>query len=191
MKSNNETKQKLIDVTRQMIDKNGIDSVSMRDLGTEMGLSRGAVYRHFKNKEYLLAAIATEDFEIINSRICELIGQIDDPIKLIYAILYAYYDFGINNREHYHLMFRKQWDREEYFDLHLSAFKLFKLIEKCLGKAHEQKCDIRTPQKQLTGMVLAFIQGLIELNSAGHQESEKGLDDPTGLINSFVDLIFA
>ena len=39
-------------------------------------------------------------------------------------------------------------------------------------------------------MVAAFIHGLVELNSAGHFESEKGLDDPTSLIHSFVDLIF-
>jgi hypothetical protein len=39
-------------------------------------------------------------------------------------------------------------------------------------------------------MVSAFIFGLAELNSAGHLEPEKGFDDPTGLISSFVDLIF-
>ena len=39
-------------------------------------------------------------------------------------------------------------------------------------------------------MVSSFILGLVELNSTEHLEPEKGLDDPTGLINSFVDLIF-
>jgi AcrR family transcriptional regulator len=190
MKNNNETKQKLLHITRQMIDKDGIDSVSMRDLGKEMGLSRSAVYRHFKNKEDLLAAIAAEDFTIVHSRICELIDEIDDPRKLIYTILYTYYDFSINNREHYRLMFRKQWKKEEYSDLHLSAYRLFEIIEKCVEKAQEQKCSIRSSPIQLTAMVSAFIQGLIELNSAGHLEAEKGFDDPTGLINLFVGLIF-
>lgn len=39
-------------------------------------------------------------------------------------------------------------------------------------------------------MISSFIVGLVELNSAGHLESEKGLDDPTALINSFLDIIF-
>ncbi|WP_238917912.1 TetR/AcrR family transcriptional regulator [Clostridium sp. YIM B02555] len=73
MKNGNDTKQKLIDVTRQMIDKSGINSVNMRDLGKEMNLSRGAVYVYFKNKEDLLAAIVTEDFEMLKSCICKLI----------------------------------------------------------------------------------------------------------------------
>lgn len=39
-------------------------------------------------------------------------------------------------------------------------------------------------------MAFAFIYGLVELNSTGHLEPEKGFDDPTGLIGSFLDLIF-
>ncbi|MDP4087414.1 MAG: TetR/AcrR family transcriptional regulator, partial [Bacillota bacterium] len=82
MKNSNDTKQKLIDVTRQMIDTNGVDSVSMRDLGKEMNLSRSAVYVYFKNKEDLLAAIVTEDFETLKNRIGKLVELIDDPRKL-------------------------------------------------------------------------------------------------------------
>ena len=190
MKNSNDTKQKLIDVTRQMIDTNGIDSVSMRDLGKEMNLSRGAVYVYFKNKDDLLAAIVTEDFEMQKSSVSKLIGEINDPRKLVYKILCTFYDFGINNQAHYQLMFRKQWDKEQYPNLHISAFEAFGTIYKCLEKAHEQDFTISNSPKQLTALVSAFIVGLVELNSAGHLESEKGLDDSTALINSFVDLIF-
>jgi AcrR family transcriptional regulator len=190
MKSSYDTKQKLIDVTRKMIDTNGIDSVSMRDLGKEMNLSRSAVYVYFKNKDDLLAAIVTENFETLKSRMCKLIEEINDPRKLVYEILYTFYDFGTKNQEHCQLMFRKQWDKDQYPNLHISALELFGIIYKCLEKAHEQKYTISKSPTQLTAMVSAFIFGLAELNSAGHLEPEKGFDDPTGLISSFVDLIF-
>jgi len=190
MKSSNDTKQKLIDVTRQMIDTNGIDSVSMRVLGKEMNLSRSAVYVYFKNKDDLLAALVTENFETLKSRMCKLIGEINDPRKLVYEILYTFYDFGTKNQEHCQLMFRKQWAKDQYPNLHISALELFGIIYKCLEKAHEQKYTISKSPRQLTAMVSAFIFGLAELNSAGHLEPEKGFDDPTGLISSFVDLIF-
>ncbi|GKU24235.1 TetR/AcrR family transcriptional regulator [Clostridium folliculivorans] len=190
MKSSNDTKQKLIDVTRQMIDESGVDSVSMRDLGKEMNLSRSAVYVYFKNKEDLLAAIVTEDFEILKSRIGKLIKEIEDPRELVYEVLYTFYDFGINNQEHYKLMFLKQWDKNQYDNLHIAAIEVFGIFYKCLEKPHEQKYTVNKPPKQLSAMVSSFILGLVELNSAGHLESEKGLDDPTALINSFIDLIF-
>lgn len=190
MVSKNDTKQKLLDVTRQMIDTNGIGSVSMRDLGKEMNLSRSAVYRHFKNKDDLLAAIVTENFGMLISRLHKLIREIDDSRKLFYEILYTFYDFSIKNYEHYQLMFIKQWDKNQYENLHTSAFELFRIIYNCLEKAHGQKHTVSKSPKQLTAIASAFIIGLVELNSAGHLESEKGFDDPTGLINSFLDLMF-
>ncbi|QES74649.1 MULTISPECIES: TetR/AcrR family transcriptional regulator [Clostridium] len=190
MKNSNDTKQKLIDVTRQMIDTSGVDSVSMRDLGKETNLSRSAVYVYFKNKDDLLAAIVIENFDTLKNRISKLIGEINDPKKLVYEVLYAFYDFGIKNQEHYPLMFRKQWNKEQYPTLHISAIEVFALLYECLEKAHEQKCTVNKSPKQLTAMVSSFILGLVELNSTGHLEPEKGLDDPTDLINSFVDVIF-
>ena len=190
MKSNNDTKQKLIDVTREMIDKNGIDSVSMRDLGKEMNLSRSAVYIYFKNKEDLLAALVTEDFEMLKSLLRKLIGEINEPRRLLYEVLYTFYDFGIKNQEHYKLMFLKQWPKDQYPNLHISALEVFGIIYKCFETAYEQKCTVSRSPKQLTAMASAFIAGLAELNSAGHLEPEKGFDDPDGLINSFIDLIF-
>lgn len=190
MKSSNDTKQRLIDVTRQMIDKSGVDSVSMRDLGKEMNLSRSAVYVYFKNKDDLLAAVVTENFQTLKSRICKLTGEINDPIKLVYEVLYTFYDFGINNQEHYKLMFLKQWDKEKYDDLHIAAIEVFGVFYKCFEKAYEQKYTVNKSPRQLTAIVSSFILGLVELNSTGHLEHEKGLDDPTGLIKSFIDLIF-
>jgi AcrR family transcriptional regulator len=173
-----------------MIDKSGINSVNIRDLGKEMNLSRGAVYVYFKNKEDLLAAIVTEDFEMLKSCICKLIEEINEPRKLVYEVFYTFYDFGINNQERYQLMFSKQFANDQYPDLHISARELFGLIYSCFEKAHEQKHTISKSPQQLTAMASSFIFGLVQLNSAGHMEPEKGLDDPTALINSFIDLIF-
>lgn len=190
MKNGNETKQKLIDATRQMIDTNGLDSVSMRDLGKETKLSRGAVYRHFKNKDDLLAAVAAQDFEMIKNRIYKLIEEINDPVKLVHEIFHTFYHFGMKNQEQYQLMFRKEWNREQYPDLYASAFALYGVIETCLGKAQEPKYTANQSPKQLTAMASALVVGLVELHSAGHLESEKGLDDPAALIDSFLDMIF-
>lgn len=186
MKNINETKQKLLDATRYMIDTKGIDSVNMRDLGKEMNLSRSAVYRHFDNKEGLLAAIATEDFEAQKSVINKLTEEIDDPRELVFAILVGFYNFGMNKQPHYHLMFRKQWNQDMYPYLHISARELYGVLGECFAQAfHATNKSIR----EITALASAFIVGLVDLNYAGHLESEKGLDDPSDLINLFIDLL--
>lgn len=190
MKNCNDTKQKLIGVTRQIIDINGVDSVSMRDIGKELNLSRSAVYVYFKNKDDLLAAIVTENFEMLKNIICKLIDKINDPKVLVCEMLYTFYDFGIKNQEHCQLMFHKRWDKEQHTDLHVAAIETFGVIYRCIEKVCEQNITLSKSPKQITAMVSAFIAGLVDLNSAGHLEPEKGFDDPFGLINSFVDLIF-
>ncbi|AOZ92938.1 TetR/AcrR family transcriptional regulator [Paenibacillus crassostreae] len=186
MKNNNDTKQKLIYTTREMIELQGIDALNMRDLGKKMNLSRSAVYRHFKGKEDLLAVIVGENFKLLNNNMRELIGNINDPRRLMNAILCTYYDYGITNKEYYKLMFQKQWDKELYPDLYNSAFIIFEVVENCLEKAG----NIRKSPNQSTAIMFAFIHGLVELNAAEHSEAEKGLDNPINLIQSFLDLIF-
>ncbi|MDP4094496.1 MAG: TetR/AcrR family transcriptional regulator [Bacillota bacterium] len=185
----NDTKQKLMNVTRQMIDNGGIDSVSMREIGKKMQLSRSAVYRHFKNKEDLLAAIVVENFEMLESSIGNSIKGINNPVKLLESILINYYDFGLKNRDHYRLMFGREWDKEQYPEVYAAAFKTFDTSAAFLAKAQEQKCIINKPTKVITAMVYAFIHGLVELRFAGHDEPEKGLNDPHSLISSFLSMI--
>jgi AcrR family transcriptional regulator len=184
-----DTKQKLVNVTRQMIDNGGIDSVSMREIGKKMQLSRSATYRHFNNKEDLFAAIVVENFEMLRNNICSLIKDMSEPTIIIKRILIFYYEFGVNNHDHYRLMFGKEWNKELYPDVYTAAFTTFETMETFFAQAQNQNCIINKATKELTAMVYAFIHGLIELKFAGHNESEKGLDDPQVLISSLLDII--
>ena len=51
-----------------LLDSGGPDAVTLREVGARAGLSRGAPYRHFANKESLLTAVATEGWERIGDR---------------------------------------------------------------------------------------------------------------------------
>lgn len=184
-----DTKQKLVNVTRQMIDNGGIDSVSMREIGKNMQLSRSAMYRHFRNKEDLFAAIVVENFETLRNNINNLIKDINEPTIIIERILVFYYEFGVNNHDHYRLMFGREWNKELYPDVYTAAFTTFENMVTFLAQAQNQSSIIKKPTKELTAMVYAFIHGLIELKFAGHNEAEKGLDDPHVLISSLLDII--
>jgi AcrR family transcriptional regulator len=186
-----DTKQKLMDATRRMIDNGGVSSVSMRKIGNEAQLSRSAVYRYFKSKEDLLAAIVIEDFKILKKIICDLIRIDDDPIKTMSNLLKAYYDFGVKNKEHYRLMFDTEWDKAQYPDVHGAAFEIFDIVSTYAAAAQEQKRIINKQPIELTAMAYAFIYGLIELSFTGHYESEKGLNDPYSLIDSFLSMLNA
>lgn len=52
-KMTSDTEQKIIDNTIKMIDQDGYQSISLRKLARHFGMTTGAFYKHFKNKEEL------------------------------------------------------------------------------------------------------------------------------------------
>ena len=53
----------LISVAREILDEGGPDAVGLRETARRVGVSATATYRHFLDKEILLAAVATEGFQ--------------------------------------------------------------------------------------------------------------------------------
>ena len=43
-----------------LLDSHGLAALTMRRLGTELGVQPSAIYHHFENKQTLLAAVADE-----------------------------------------------------------------------------------------------------------------------------------
>ena len=63
MESAAATRRALLDDAGELLDCGGPDAVTLREVGARAGVSRGAPYRHFANKESLLTAVAAEGWE--------------------------------------------------------------------------------------------------------------------------------
>jgi len=188
---NNETKYILLNVTRDLIDNKGIESISMREVGRLAGLSRSALYRHFDNKESLLAAIVVENFSMLGEMINELEGTVNNSKQLLFQVFVTYYDFAIGNSGHYKLMFSTQWDETKYPEIQQAALYVFQkasyfVSEALPGTSKKSNSKISIEK---TAILYAFIHGLVELHLNGHTEMSKGLDDAKVLINHMVDAI--
>ena len=57
------TRRALLDAAAALLDSGGPAAVTLREVGARAGVSRGAPYRHFPDKENLLTAVAAESWE--------------------------------------------------------------------------------------------------------------------------------
>lgn len=57
-----QTRQRIVDAAREMFSKNGVSQTSLDQIAKHAGLTRGAVYWHFKNKSELFHAIREQVF---------------------------------------------------------------------------------------------------------------------------------
>ncbi len=182
---NAKTKEKLLEVAKSIIDFGGIEALSMRELGKMAGLSRSAIYRHYNDKEDLLATITANNFTMLSNMVSKLEEKLDNPRQLIFQILLQYYQYGISNSQFYKLMFNYKWDKKKYPEIQKEAFSIFTKIVTFVTSIQLNKDEALSLKK--TAIIYAFIHGLVELHLTDHTEVSKGLDNAESLINLMLD----
>lgn len=100
-------RSKIILAGVKKLKSDGIQSITLRGIATELGVSRTAPYRHFKDKHALLCATASEGY----TRFTQKLKQASDlypesqPQEKLQAAGKAYYEFAAQYPEYYKLMF--------------------------------------------------------------------------------------
>ena len=59
----------LLDEALATIRTEGVEGVTLREIGARVGVSRTALYRHFADKRALLTAVATEGFRTLRQEL--------------------------------------------------------------------------------------------------------------------------
>jgi AcrR family transcriptional regulator len=73
------TRRALLDDAAALLDSGGPAAVTLRAVGARAGVSRGAPYRHFADKESLLTAVAAEGWGHIADQMHSLRGDSGSP----------------------------------------------------------------------------------------------------------------
>ena len=116
----------------------GIDQLSLRDIARNLGVSHGAPYRHFPNKEAVMAAIAAEGFKVFQTYTAKAWEGEGDLGRKFREMGYQYIRFANTHPEHYRLMFSATIpNRTHYEDLHAAGCGAFETLTKALGTLQE------------------------------------------------------
>jgi AcrR family transcriptional regulator len=95
----------LLDEALATIRADGVDSLTLREIGARLGVSRSALYRHFADKRALLAAVATEGFRMLRQELVTAWEGGGRDRAAFDAMGAAYVRFAVANPSHYRVMF--------------------------------------------------------------------------------------
>ena len=100
-------RQSLIDSSLALIEeKQNAKTLSMREVARRAGVSNAAPYRHFADKEALLAAVAEKGFRILASYLREGVNSLPgEPLQQLQTSGMAYVKFAIAHPSYYRVMF--------------------------------------------------------------------------------------
>ncbi len=93
----------LLQATLRAIAEDGPDGFTLRDVARRAGVSPAAPYRHFKDKDELLAAVAAECAERLAKMVVEAVAEAppDDPLAQFRQVGIANVEFAVAHPEHF------------------------------------------------------------------------------------------
>lgn len=99
----------LVDEAEAQLRTTPVEQLSLRALARALGVSQTAPYRHFSDKEALLAAIATRAYErLLDSLLSTRRAAGESAEHQLFAVARSYIDFAARNEHLYKLMFGPQ-----------------------------------------------------------------------------------
>ena len=152
---------------RAILDEDGPDVVGLRETARRVGVSATAAYRHFANKEDLLASVAAEGFRELAVAM-ETGATEGDPLR---SVGLAYVEFALQKRGLFRLMFGPILvERAKYPGLNGAADSVFNLLQRIAVSAdqrtHEDNSAGMAAWGLVHGLSSLFIDGLVPETSA-------------------------
>ncbi len=137
---------------RAILDEAGPDGVGLQGTARRVGVSATAAYRHFANKEELLASVAAEGFRELAAAMKT--GAIESD--RLGGVGLAYFDFALQKRDLFRLMFGPILvERARYPELNEAASAVFGLLQRVAVSDDEWPCEDDVAGTAAWGLVMA------------------------------------
>jgi AcrR family transcriptional regulator len=159
-------RQALIAAALELVSEKDIDSVSLREVARRVGVSHAAPYRHFADKETLLAAVAQEGFQMLHHALETVLHKAPfSPLKRLQEIGVAYVDFALQHCTHYRLMFSAYGATSAQQDpeLEQAATQAFMVLVNSIKKGQQEGVIRQDDTEQLALAAWSMTHGLAML----------------------------
>jgi AcrR family transcriptional regulator len=174
-------KRALLDAALPLIRKGGPGALTLRAVARAAGVSQTAPYRHFADRNALVAAVADQGFERLHAR---LLAAFQAPEKItgrktetaragLQAIGVAYVQFALDHPDEYRVMFG---DEAASGRAPESGAKVFAFLEQGIVMLQKQKLVRDGDAHAIALTAWALVHGLAMLMLDGQL---KGKEAPT------------
>jgi AcrR family transcriptional regulator len=174
------TRRALLDAATELLDEGGPDAVTLRDVGARAGVSRGAPYGHFADKESLLAAVAAEGWERLSD---EIAAQRGTPADRLRGALTALVSIGRRHPHRYRQMFGPPAGEDPATMIRASCRAQEEFLAIVSELVDEQ--DVH----RYGGLLFTGVSGIIGAELSGHFVTGKWRTSADELVDTLVTIV--
>lgn len=107
--------------TRLLVETCDESAVTIRAVANSVGVTSPSIYRHFADKHALLLAVCEKTFVAFDDHIEAAVAGVEDPLEELAVRGRAYVRFGLDNPEHFRIMFMTRRQPTEAAPDHLTS----------------------------------------------------------------------
>ncbi|MFH8569977.1 TetR/AcrR family transcriptional regulator [Streptomyces sp. NPDC017993] len=173
---------RLVDVGVDLVNREGISALSLREIARRAGVSHGAPRRYFPTHLALLSAIARQGF-------AELTGEVGDALRdsqaspraQLMTLGHVYLGFALSHRGMFELMFRHDLLRSDHLGLRETSLPLFHTLVDLVTRAQPTP---DAPPPVVAGALWANLHGIAQLWGWGSLQLASGVADVEPLLHA-------
>ncbi|KPI14639.1 transcriptional regulator, TetR family [Actinobacteria bacterium OK074] len=174
---------RLVEVGVELVTREGVQALSLREIARRAGVSHGAPRRYFPTHLELLSAIAHRGFADLAAK-AALDGGDDgrddgSPRAQLAALARVYLEFALDNRGMYELMFRHDLLESGVLGLRETSLPLFARLTELVAAARP-----RPGAPLVAGALWANLHGIAQLWSWGSLQLASGAADFVPLLDT-------
>jgi AcrR family transcriptional regulator len=180
-----DTRTLLIAAAAELLDQGGPAAVTLRDVGRLAGVSHNAPYKHFADKEELLAAVAARELSR-QARTMNAAQTETSPRAVLRGMMRSYARWARAYPQRFKLTFGawKTGNAELGQAADASRRALIAIVEAAQAKGEFPKGD----PERLMSLLLSVAHGAADLALGGHLSAKgKGHADPEDLLDDLFD----
>ena len=150
----------------------GDTAISLRALAKQLGVSAPALYRHFSDRDSLLAELAVTGFEELRERLLAVDQRV--PRRALIDIGLVYVGFAQDEPNLYRLMFGgRVLPKGAHPKLDEAGHGAFKVLEDTIARAQQVGYLKPMPVALMTAAAWSLVHGLAQLSIDGHLPGAK------------------
>jgi AcrR family transcriptional regulator len=170
----------LIEAALSLVEEHGVKGLALSDAARQAGVSVAAPYRHFKDKEALLAEIAAQGFVLFRDALARAAqSNPKDKVERLVEMGVAYFDFALEHRSHFKVMWDSGTPKEKYPEVEKVAHEAYLLLEKAVidllpgAPAGRQQALVAAAWSTVHGYASLTLESALRVVAAGGNDKKR------------------
>ncbi len=161
----------IVNVAEQILNTEGLEGVTIRHVARQAGLSSGAMYMYFKNKEELMLCMLIQNLKVLKEDMVKCLDK-NDPVEAIKKMGHHYKTYFSRFGKHISILSFATRDDRKYCDLNPEMLdeletvlsELLSIVQELLAAPSLGGNLKGIPPERAVPVLWAMIQGLVHIS---------------------------